>query len=76
MDIKISRFFKAIAMMRNESKALLFLILQRYLLLKFGDFYTDPDKLMKINLESMIEYTHARSTTDLSALFIAVNASD
>jgi hypothetical protein len=31
---------------------------------------------MKRNLQNIINYTHSQSKTDLSAIFIAVNASD
>lgn len=34
------------------------------------------DLPMKKNIKSIIDYSHSRATTDLTAIFIAVNASD
>lgn len=45
-------------------------------MLKLGDFIDSPDLPMKKNLESIINYSHSRSMTDLSAIIIAVNAFD
>ena len=76
MDSNISRSFKSTATALNESKTLFLLLLNSYLLLKLGDFFTNPDLPMKSNLESIITYCHSRSTTDLCAIFIEINASD
>ena len=43
MDSKISRSFKYSATALNESKTLYLLLLNSYLLLKLGDFFTNPD---------------------------------
>jgi hypothetical protein len=76
MGTILLRFLKPNALVLSESKALQILILNSYLLLKLGDFFTSPDKPMKTNLENIIGYSHSRSTTDLIAIFIATNASD
>jgi hypothetical protein len=61
---------------RNESKPLTLLIFHSYLLLKLGDFFTDPKLPMKTNLEKIINYSHSQCTTDLTAIFISINAKD
>jgi hypothetical protein len=76
METTQFRFSIVTAMEWNESKALQFLLLNSYLLLKLADIFTNPDLPMKSNLQSIINYSHSRSTTDLSAIFIAINASD
>ena len=60
----------------SNSKALQFLNLNSYLLLKLGNFFASPDLPIIKNLENIIYYAHSRSTTDLSAILIAVNASE
>jgi hypothetical protein len=67
---------RAIVRMWNESKALQFLIFNSFLLLKLGDFYTSQDLPMKRNIETILDYSHSRSTTDTTAIFIAINVSD
>lgn len=69
-------FLKANALIWNASKALQILFLNRYLLLKLGDFFTYSDKPMLSSLEIIIDYTHSRNTTDVTAIFIATNVSD
>jgi hypothetical protein len=58
MDRNQLKFLKAIVRVLNESKALQFLNLLSYLLLKLVDFLTCPDLPMKRNLENIIDYTH------------------
>jgi hypothetical protein len=70
------KFLKPNAEVCNESKTFQILNLKSYLLLKLGDFITSPGKQMKTNLENIIDFTHSRSTTDLTAIFIATNALD
>jgi hypothetical protein len=74
MAIDILSFLKAIKRRLNNSKALQFLNLSSYLLVKLGDFSTNSALSMKRNLETIIHYSHSRSTTDLSAIMIAVKA--
>jgi hypothetical protein len=71
--MELFRSLKAITRVKDESKCLHVFNLNSYLLFKLGDFFTSPDFPIKRNLETIILHSYSKSTTDISAVFMAIN---